>query len=145
MQQSNLAKRPLCHKCEQEKTVKLCRLKAANGTIMVNWYCTACNAYAEQPVKWISHPLVALILQPYGKTIDDLHMIQDYTGQAEPCVICGSPNTEYNHWMPQTLAEREPVKPEWSQWSRQGAYLCRLHHQLWHKLVTPWMPGQSLP
>lgn len=89
----------------------------------------------------IAHDKVNKFLAEYGKTIDDLQPITDYTTQSQPCVICGAPDTEFNHWLPQMFAERPEIKPEWDTWANVGAPLCRHHHALWHRIVTPYMPG----
>jgi len=81
------------------------------------------------------------MLKPWGKTVDDLPVVMDYRLAVAPCVICGRPGTEVNHWMPQMLADDPEVKPEWDKWAQLNAPLCVTHHRLWHKKVTPWMHG----
>jgi hypothetical protein len=132
---------PECNKCSKKNNVKLRRNVISNGDNQVFWYCTGCKCYAEKPARWLHHALVNELIAKHGATIANIPILSDYRDPQQPCAICGEYGTEYNHWMPQMLAEREDVAPEWPRWADMGAYLCRKHHILWHDLVTPWMPG----
>jgi hypothetical protein len=132
---------PVCRHCGSDKQVKLRRRINGNGSTAVIWFCLACNKGAEMNEPAIAHDKVRKFLAEYGKTIDDLKSVTDYTTQSQPCVICGAPDTEFNHWLPQMFAEQPEIKPEWDVWANVGAPLCRHHHALWHRIVTPYMPG----
>jgi len=88
----------------------------------------------------LAHDTVTSILAQYRASIDALPIVADYR---ERCTVCGQPGAEYNHWMPQMLATLPEVRKEWKAWNGLGANLCKYHHDLWHDLVTPWMPGRG--
>jgi hypothetical protein len=131
--------RPVCHACGG--TALLRRQIAANSVSQVAWYCERCRQWAEKPVRWIGHDDAGAILAPHLKVIDDLPVVTDYRTQEYACAVCGELGAEYHHWMPQTLARHVEVWPDWQHWGQLTVYLCRKHHKLWHRLVTPWMPG----
>jgi hypothetical protein len=133
--------KPNCRYCQSDKHVKLRRRVNGNGSIAVYWYCLDCEKGAELGERSISHSRANEYLAPYGKTIDDLPIVADYTHESEPCLICGARDTEFNHWLPQMFAERSDVQPDWQVWQNVGAPLCHKHHLLWHRVVTPYMPG----
>jgi hypothetical protein len=133
--------RPPCRHCKTDKHVKLRRRINGNGSTAVIWYCIACNKGAEINEPPIKHEQVKALLAEYGKTINDLPTITDYTIDSPPCIICGARDTEFNHWLPQMFAEAPDIAPEWDAWANVGAPLCRHHHAIWHRIVTPYMPG----
>jgi len=138
-----LTAKPTCHVCGQRDSVLLRRNTTRNGTSQVFWYCFRCQRYATLPVRWLPHMVAEQIAAQIGKTFNDIPVLVDWRDESQPCVICGSFDTEYHHWMPQVLASKPAVATEWSTWSTQGAPLCRRHHLLWHDQVTPWMAGHD--
>ena len=133
--------KPVCRHCKSDAQVKLRRRIVGNGAETVLWYCLACNRGAELNEPAIKRDTVNAYLAHWRKTVADLPIVEDYTQTSPPCIVCGRQDTEYNHWLPQMFADRPEVAPEWSQWSSVGAPLCRHHHTLWHRIVTPYMPG----
>jgi len=131
---------PTCYRCGQLQAVKLRRIVNAAGASMVAWRCTDCDQWAENPPKWISHGLVQKAMARFGKTIDDLPAVADYSAT---CDICGRRGATCHHFLPQCLADHDEINGEWSAWSNFSANLCQYHHDLWHDLVTPWMPGRG--
>ena len=107
---------------------------------MYAWRCLKCDSWAANPTKWIKHDEMQKLAVKAGKPLDDVPVIEDYR---QACIICGHSGAQYNHWMPQTLKEHPAVAPQWAQWDNLGAPLCQFHHDLWHDLVTPWMPGRG--
>lgn len=132
---------PVCRHCNANQNVKLRLRINANGSVSVYWYCTKCNKGAQFGEPAIKHDKVSAILSEYGKTIDDLPIVANYTVESQPCIICDRRDTEFNHWLPQMFANNEEIAPEWDAWANVGAPLCRHHHAVWHRTVTPYMPG----
>jgi hypothetical protein len=133
----------VCKRCSKSDKVLLRRQIAANGSTQWFYYCAACEQYAE-PGHWLPAAMVIDALTQRGHVVDDVPILHNYTTGSQPCAVCGNQDTEYNHWLPQMLADKPDVRDEWAAWSQQGAYLCRRHHNLWHNLVTPWMPGRGV-
>jgi hypothetical protein len=133
--------KPVCQHCQSEQHVKLRRRINANGATAVFWYCLTCQRSAELNGRALKHERAAALLAPHGKTIDDLPIVDDYRTNGEPCIICGERETEFNHWLPQTYATLPEIASEWSTWANVGAPLCHRHHLLWHRIVTPQLPG----
>jgi hypothetical protein len=106
-----------------------------NGTDQVFWWCEACQR--TTPPGFLSHEAVRSYLSQYGKTLEDLPILHNYSADAPRCAICGAVGAEYNHYMPRTFYRDPDITPEWAAWEQQGAYLCRHHHMIWHRLVTP--------
>lgn len=137
----SVIEKPNCYRCQRSQDIVLRRNIAANGTSQVFWYCKKCKDQAAWGGAWIAHPIVMQYLSHWSKTIDDIPVAKDYRQQTPTCIICGSSDTEYHHWFPQKFYDDEEVKPQAALWSEVGAYLCRYHHRLWHRIVTPYMPG----
>lgn len=136
--------KPTCCRCGATgANIRLRRLICTNAISMISWYCKDCQEWAENPPKWIPHIFVDAHLRQYNLTINDIPIFKNHMDVAHACVICGEPAGEYHHWMPQMMSHRDDVLPDWPQWECQGAYLCKRHHDLWHDLVTPWMPGRG--
>jgi len=130
--------RPVCHKCEQSSGVLLRRIFNSGGAIMIAWRCVECDCWTPSPVEWIKHETVKQIIK--GHSIDEIPVIDDCRIS---CDICGKPGAQLHHFLPQMFARHEEIFPNWPQWCRFHANLCQYHHDLWHDLVTPWMPGRG--
>lgn len=136
-------RRPTCFRCQAaDKRIVLRRNVTANGVSQIYWWCLECEQPAENASGWLPHVAVRAYLAQWGKSIDDIPIIADYRA-GYPCVICGNTATEYHHYLPRMIAEHPEIKPQWPAWDAQGAYLCKYHHDLWHDLVTPDMPGRG--
>lgn len=130
--------KPTCHKCGSQSSIVLRRVINAGGATMVAWRCERCDTWTPSPAKWIRHDEAAQIIG--GFSVDVIPIQEDYR---IPCAICGRPGAQYHHFLPQVLSMHPEVLPDWSHWSGYGANLCQYHHDLWHDLVTPWMPGRG--
>ena len=131
--------RPACHRCNKPEGVKLRRLINVGGATMIAWRCMDCDCWAESPMHWIKHETVREIIgQRFA--LDDIPVFEDYRSA---CDICGKPGAQLHHFLPQALAQHEEVFSDWRQWCKFQSYLCQYHHDLWHDLVTPWMPGRG--
>lgn len=129
-----------CHYCGKDKVV-LRRNITASGYSQYFWWCLDCDSHARKQSIFIGH----LVVQDWfkrgrlngAKSLDDIPIINNYADDCR-CVVCKKPGAEYNHWAPQSLAEY--FGDDWAAWP--GGYLCRFHHQLWHDIVTYYMPGR---
>lgn len=131
--------KPACHECGSPANVKLRRVINAGGAILVAWRCEDCATWTPSPAKWLRHDEVKRIIGDRF-TLDNIPIQEDYR---IPCAVCGAMGAQYHHFLPQTLSEHPEVHPDWPAWDRHGANLCQYHHDLWHDLVTPWMPGRG--
>lgn len=91
---------------------------SSNGSTQVKIFCR------REPQK---HP--ALRAQDVPRDTASLPIVRDNRTDKNPCVICGSTETERHHWAPGAVfgfkeAERWPT-----------AYLCPLHHREWHQMM----------
>ena len=133
--------KPACRQCGKTQRVRVRRIINAGGGAMFAWRCLECNTWAENPLRYLSHTAMTEIAAAIGKTLDDIPIQDDYR---QSCVICGGRDgAENHHWMPQALNDHPEVAPQWAAWEQFGALLCKYHHDLWHDLVTPWMPGRG--
>lgn len=130
--------RPTCCKCGSSGHVLLRSVLNAGGARMIAWRCTACNCWAQQPVAWLKHDLVKASIGRHS--IDEIPAVEDYR---IVCDICGKPGAQLHHFFPQAFARHDEVSSDWPSWCRYCANLCDYHHNLWHDLVTPWMPGRG--
>lgn len=51
------------------------------------------------------------------------------------CAVCGKRETEEHHFMPRSIAASFGLDAD--AWPK--AWLCREHHSIWHRLVTPFL------
>lgn len=115
-----------CKYCRQARQVRLVRNITGSGSSQVYWQCKTCRRNAYGGGQYIDHkPIIA-----FGKPIENIPVIEDY--RVEKCAVCGALGAEYHHWAPRHLFGDDADK-----WP--GAYLCKQHHDLWHRLVTPLM------
>ena len=122
---------PDCRRCHRRDAVKLRRQIATDGTNQAGWYCLRCERWAVEGKPFLSHIEIDKILRPFNRHLEDLPILQDLSG-AMPCIICGRP-AQGHHWAPQAYSEA--FGAEWGQWPI--APLCKEHHMLWHRTVTP--------
>lgn len=122
---------PECRHCGS-KNVKLRTNVTTSGVRQFAWRCLDCDRWAEKPIRWLGHEyLSAQLKRLYGATLDQIPAVEDYSGE-HPCVICGAPG-EVHHWAPR--AYKDEFGDDW--WDWPTAPLCRKHHRLWHRVVTP--------
>jgi len=124
-------KTPVCSHCGSYDEVKLRTNINSNGNYLIGWYCTSCNHWAENPIKWLKYPEVSVYLENWGKSIIDIPILEDRSKE-NPCMICGEPG-ERHHLAPQ--AYKEEFGEEWDTWPILN--LCKYHHTKWHKIITP--------
>lgn len=127
--------RPECRKCKQNKNVKLRRQYASNGATQIFWYCTSCDVKAES--KFVSKAQALVIMSRYELGVADIPLIEDYRSRFT-CEVCGESGAEYHHWLPQCFAEQVKDHSAWP-----ASYLCKSCHDIWHELVTPYLPGRG--
>lgn len=133
-------KPPKCVLCGPQSEVKLRRIVNAASVSMFAWYCLHCKSWVETPVRYFKHDVILPALAKQGAQADDIPIVADYRLQ---CQICGHVGAEYHHWLPQMFKEHPDITQQWPTWEQQGINLCKYHHDLWHDLVTPWMPGRG--
>jgi hypothetical protein len=122
-----LTKLMLCKKCDRKVLAKLIRNIVNSGASQVFWLCPICNTNAMGAGQWIDHKK---IIASKLTTIENIPVANDY--RIDKCVVCGEVGTEYHHFAPKHLFHDEADK-----WPT--AYLCKKHHDQWHRLVTPDM------
>lgn len=110
-------------------SAKLVRNITQSGVSQVYWYCILGSHAITKGGGFISHEKI----KSAGFDPDSLPVIENYSGN-ELCAVCQSPFTELHHFAPKHLFGTDADK-----WPT--AYLCKPHHDLWHELVTPNMPG----
>jgi hypothetical protein len=131
---------PKCERCGGEH-VKLRRLVIGNGDCLVAWRCLDCNRWASNPVQWLAHEAANAMLAKWGKKVQSLDKVDDYSAKGTPCLVCGDHDTEWHHVAPEALAEQ--FGGEWICWP--VIPLCRKHHILWHQIVTPGLSTGGAP
>lgn len=129
---------PECKRCKKNDAIKLRRQFAANGMMQFMWYCTRCNHVADNQKPFVKKSLVQSWLDT-GKipSLDSIQIVNDYRINAV-CCVCGDFGAEYHHWLPQCFGS---LVDDHSQWP--GGYLCKKHHDIWHEIVTPYLPGRG--
>ena len=131
---------PECKRCKSSHNVKLRKQYAASGAIQIMWYCLSCDRVADSQNAFISKSTVQYWIKS-GKlklsNIEDIPTAHDYRETAV-CAVCGQPGAEYHHWLPQAFADDVENHSQWP-----GAYLCKKHHDEWHEIVTPYLPGRG--
>ncbi len=132
---------PVCH--AERDAVVLRRQTDAAGRAMIAWYCKSHAGWAGRTPKWLPHDNLAAYLTPKGKSIADVPLLTDHEAQNPPCVICSKTPSQYHHWLPRMFFEHPEIIQQVMAWDRLGGYLCQYHHDLWHDLVTPAMPGRG--
>lgn len=116
-----------CQRCHETVNAILVRNITMSGISQVYWWCLAgSHPIAKPATQWISHEKI----KKAKINIDDLPVIRSYLG-SEVCARCGALNVELHHWAPRHLFD--------DAWDWPTNYLCKEHHALWHKLVTPNM------
>lgn len=103
------------------------RWQMSNGCFHVTEYCYECESRVGD---WI--PKASL--SERGLEPDDLPIVGGVVSD-EPCAVygCKRVGVEDHHWAPQRL--RDWFGDEYSGYPQ--TYLCRYHHDLWHRVVTP--------
>jgi hypothetical protein len=101
---------------------------------MCYWFCLECYKIAAKvgENQFIGH---GVLWDNYKVKPEELPVARDRGIDCHPCAICGSRYTEYHHWAPSFL--RDSFGEDYNKWP--GTWLCREHHKLWHKIVTPNM------
>lgn len=114
-----------CCYCGSDKITRG-KIVMASGAFHVIDRCTTCGKNARGGGHFIGKKEYS------DQDTDAFPVFDDYSKSNPPCEVCQSAGTEYHHWAPRFLFGDE--SPNWP-----GAWLCRLHHALWHKIVTPSM------
>lgn len=117
----------------EDKTRPQRRINADGSTAVRVW----CDRCARRATLNVSVSLRAF--KP--NELAAMEVYADYQAKyGETCSVtgCGRTDTQLNHWFPRCLdyelAERFPK-----------SYLCRYHHDVWHRMVTPWMFEHEVP
>lgn len=135
--------RPICRKCNQDKFVKLRYDIKKNGEKQFYWWCTQCECSAIWGKSFIRYQVIRQWFSS-GRLKSDFWVSGlnfDYTKKSEPCAVCGKLGTEWHHWAPRALQADFGNYEEWAKWPT--TFLCKEHHQLWHKIVTPHLKSSG--
>lgn len=113
----------LCEHCNVPGIVY--RQTNGNGAFVIVERCPKCRRNTRPGQPFLSKKGI--------ENIDALPMFVDFMEQSEPCSVfgCERKDTEYHHFAPRHLFEDAEDWP--------GAYLCKYHHMLWHKLTMTGM------
>lgn len=116
-----------CQRCENKITLQeIHKCITRSGAEFYGWRCWSCDFWV--PRKGGGTWIATSELLEFGVDLDALQVICDL---GERCAVCGVRNAELHHWMPVGIVGRE----EADRWPKD--YLCRKHHDEWHKIVTP--------
>ena len=120
--------------CDRCGTLAVLRANIiGNGTRQYFWWCKRCKRITPQAT-YLKHDDVKAVCAHFGKDISEIPVLNNYAKDNRiRCAVCGAVGAEYHHWAPQSM--REAFGLEWPQWPT--AYLCKAHHDQWHKIVTP--------
>jgi len=113
-------------------------MRQANASEHFIWFCCACEKRAS--LDFIPRSKIESWVKQ-GKLPAALSLIPiaiDYLENSPPCEVCGNPDTEYHHWMPQVYFDLVDNFNDWP-----ASYLCRHCHSTWHSLVTFYLPGRA--
>lgn len=134
-------KRQPCERCGDIDSLEIRRNIISSGVSQYFWYCTYCNDRAAKGGRNIPHDIVRLWYSKGKITtdLDEVPVLNDYRG--DTCIICGKTGVQYHHFAPQAFIDL--FGEDWINWP--GAYLCIPHHNLWHSIVTWYMPGPAAP
>jgi len=107
-----------CKYCGTEG--KIYRAVNGNGAKVVVERCPACRRNTRPGNAFLSKN---------GYDWESLPMFDDYTKYSDPCSVknCKNKDTELHHFAPRHLFS------DAESWAT--AYLCKFHHDLWHKLT----------
>ena len=108
----------LCDRCQCEG--ELYRQINSSGAKVIVERCPICRRAPNIKQAFISKK---------GLDWDALPLFEDYSLHAEPCAVRGCLNkgTEYHHFSPRHLFDDADDWPT--------AYLCKVHHTMWHKIT----------
>lgn len=123
----NYRKMKDCENCLTRVSAQLVRNITSSGVSQIFWLCPFCNCSVSKKSQFIPHEEI----KKDGINIDDIPVKNNYSGSAL-CAVCGSPYAELHHWAPRYLFPDDSGL--WPQ-----SYLCRMHHEQWHRIVTPNM------
>ncbi len=136
-QLQNAEPRP-CDYCGDER-VLLRRTISGSGIAMYFWLCAECQGHARRQNQWISHEVIGeWVRRGRLESPEAVPIFTDYAS-TRTCTVCGRTGAEYHHWAPRSMAAE--FGDDWALWP--GDYLCKAHHDLWHEVVTPDMPGRG--
>jgi hypothetical protein len=119
--------RMTCKACNVERECQLVRTIANNGASQVYWMCKICRTNARGGGVLIPHEKI----KARGIEIKDIPIEKDY--RTDKCAVCGETGTELHHFAPKHLFGSDEAE----KWPK--TYLCKNHHTMWHRIVTPDM------
>lgn len=138
--QTNGYSPPRCEKCNASAFVKIAYDLDSAARYLFYWRCFGCKKDVH-PKSFLPHTTVREWLKggSLGKKSHFLanHLINNNSGDYT-CDVCGTVGAERHHWVPQCLKEFFDDYERWPQ-----SYLCKKHHDLWHEVVTPYIPGRG--
>jgi hypothetical protein len=118
-------KRGVCSKCATETLFTLHRQVFINGSDHFLWICECGKKNPDDKVLFISRSKVEQHLST--NDIDEVPVLMPDLYCR--CAVCGDRAVEMHHWMPRGISNDADSWPK--------DYLCKKHHDLWHRLVTP--------
>ena len=121
-----ILRRAKCKDCGAAKPT-ISRLIKSNGTSDMIITCISCGRN--------SGPHKHSLFTKEGVIIELVAVHDDRRDQSKCCSVdgCYNVNVELHHWLPVHLAEDYNVAEAYPK-----SYLCKEHHDLWHKFMTPY-------
>lgn len=131
---------PVCENCHNRGSVRLRRMITASGVTVMMWRCLACDSYAQKYKPYVQIALVrgwisSGILKV--SSVEDIPLYEDRHG-THLCEVCGAGYAALHHWMPQVFRGVVENLGDWP-----TSYLCKDCHNLWHEVVTFYIPGRG--
>lgn len=129
---------------------------ASNGVRMYHFRCARCRrSHGSSGIATsISHAAAQAWADSNCLSLDDVPVWSDHRDEKKVCAVrgCDSFDVERHHWAPRHLFDDTAFVPD-GEWAEGGyywyeselwpvSYLCRKHHQEWHRRVTPNMSAK---
>lgn len=123
-----MEKKGNCSNCKNAISAVLHKNISRSGSESFTWVCPRCNwKNPFQGNYYISKEEVSSRLT--SAQIECLPLLIQPSDVR--CAVCGNRNAEQHHWAPTAIFGKNVAE----QWPKD--YLCKKHHDEWHKTVTP--------
>lgn len=115
-----------CSNCKTVMPLQLHVQLMHSGAHHFMWICSGCGRHPGGVPLYVASEKVMAKLSV--NQMESLPVLMP--GLYNRCAVCGVREAELHHWAPTGIFGEESGK--WPQ-----DYLCKKHHDQWHKMVTP--------